>query len=35
MADALTVDRGRPGIVVLRLDRPKQLNAINESYATN
>ncbi|WP_326545961.1 enoyl-CoA hydratase/isomerase family protein [Mycolicibacterium sp. ND9-15] len=29
MADALTVDRDRPGTVVLQLNRPKQLNAIN------
>ena len=29
MADALTVDRDRPDTVVLQLNRPKQLNAIN------
>lgn len=30
MPDALVVDRDRPGVVVLQLNRPKQLNAINE-----
>lgn len=30
MTETLVVDRERPGIVVLQLNRPKQLNAINE-----
>lgn len=30
MTETLVVDRDRPGIVVLQLNRPKQLNAINE-----
>ncbi len=30
MTETLVVDRERPGIVVLKLNRPKQLNAINE-----
>lgn len=31
MTETLVVDRDRPGIVVLQLNRPKQLNAINEA----
>ncbi|MGE2720486.1 enoyl-CoA hydratase/isomerase family protein [Mycolicibacterium celeriflavum] len=30
MTETLVVDRDRPGVVVLQLNRPKQLNAINE-----
>lgn len=30
MTETLVVDRVRPGVVVLQLNRPKQLNAINE-----
>lgn len=30
MTDTLTIDRPRSGVVVLQLNRPKQLNAINE-----
>ncbi|MGV0607034.1 enoyl-CoA hydratase/isomerase family protein [Mycolicibacterium sp. XJ1904] len=30
MTETLVVDRDRPGIVVVQLNRPKQLNAINE-----
>ena len=30
MTETLTLDRQRPGIVALQLNRPKQLNAINE-----
>jgi enoyl-CoA hydratase len=30
VTETLTVDRPRPGVVVLQLNRPKQLNAINE-----
>ncbi|OBF92048.1 enoyl-CoA hydratase [Mycobacterium sp. 852002-51152_SCH6134967] len=30
MTETLVVDRERPGVVVLQLNRPKQLNAINE-----
>lgn len=30
MTETLIVDRDRPGIVVVQLNRPKQLNAINE-----
>ena len=30
MTETLTIDRPRPGVVVLQLNRPKQLNAINE-----
>ncbi|MGV0645671.1 enoyl-CoA hydratase/isomerase family protein [Mycolicibacterium sp. XJ879] len=30
MAETVLIDRDRPGIVVLQLNRPKQLNAINE-----
>ncbi len=30
MPEALIVDRNRPGIVALQLNRPRQLNAINE-----
>ncbi|KUI41717.1 enoyl-CoA hydratase [Mycobacterium sp. GA-1199] len=30
MTETLIVDRDRPGVVVLQLNRPKQLNAINE-----
>ena len=29
--ETLVVDRDRPGVVVLQLNRPKQLNAINEA----
>lgn len=31
MTETLTIDRPRPGVVVLQLNRPKQLNAINEA----
>jgi enoyl-CoA hydratase len=31
VTEALIVDRDRPGIAVLQLNRPKQLNAINEA----
>ncbi|HEX2213618.1 MAG TPA: enoyl-CoA hydratase/isomerase family protein [Mycobacterium sp.] len=31
MGETLTVDREPPGVVVLQLNRPKQLNAINET----
>jgi enoyl-CoA hydratase len=30
VTETLTIDRPRPGVVVLQLNRPKQLNAINE-----
>ena len=30
MAETLRIDRPRAGVVVLQLNRPKQLNAINE-----
>jgi enoyl-CoA hydratase len=30
VTETLTIDRSRPGVVVLQLNRPKQLNAINE-----
>lgn len=30
MAETLDIDRARPGIAVVRLNRPKQLNAINQ-----
>ena len=30
MTETLTLDRKRPGIVALQLNRPKQLNAINQ-----
>lgn len=30
MTHTLTIDRPRPGVVVLQLNRPRQLNAINE-----
>jgi enoyl-CoA hydratase/carnithine racemase len=30
VTDTLTLDRSRPGVVVLQLNRPRELNAINE-----
>jgi enoyl-CoA hydratase/carnithine racemase len=30
VTETLTIDRPRPGVIVLQLNRPKQLNAINE-----
>ena len=30
VTETLTIDRPRPGVVVLQLNRPRQLNAINE-----